>query len=102
GSGLVASLAQPGGNTTGVSILASELDVKRLEILHEFIPQARRIAVLIDTTTVATRAQLASAARDLGVELVRSRHRAQRRSIACLTILPRRRSMRSMCWPLHS
>src|SRR5215475_1249183 len=70
GSGLVASLARPGGNTTGVSILASELDVKRLEILHEFIPQARRIAVLIDTTTVATRAQLASAARELGVELV--------------------------------
>jgi putative ABC transport system substrate-binding protein len=70
GSGLVASLARPGGNTTGVSILASELDVKRLEILHEFIPQARRIAVLIDTTTVATHAQLASAARDLGVEIV--------------------------------
>jgi len=70
GSGLVASLARPGGNTTGVSILASELDVKRLEILHEFIPQTRRIAVLIDTTTVATRAQLASAARALGVELV--------------------------------
>src|SRR5262249_52917040 len=64
GSGLVASLARPGGNTTGVSILASELDVKRLEILHEFVPQARRIAVLIDTTTVAT------PARDLGVELV--------------------------------
>jgi putative ABC transport system substrate-binding protein len=70
GSALVASLARPGGNTTGVSILASELDVKRLEILHEFVPQARRIAVLIDTTTISTRAQLASAARDLGVELV--------------------------------
>jgi putative tryptophan/tyrosine transport system substrate-binding protein len=70
GSGLVASLARPGGNTTGVSILASELDVKRLEILHEFIPQARRIAMLIDTTTISTRAQLASAARDLGVELI--------------------------------
>jgi putative tryptophan/tyrosine transport system substrate-binding protein len=70
GSGLAASLARPGGNTTGVSILASELDVKRLEILHEFVPQARRIAVLVDTTTISTRAQLASAARNLGVELV--------------------------------
>jgi putative ABC transport system substrate-binding protein len=70
GSGLAASLARPGGNTTGVSILASELDVKRLEILHEFVPQARRIAVLVDTTTISTRAQLASAARKLGVELV--------------------------------
>ena len=71
GSGLAASLARPGGNTTGVSILASELDVKRLEILHEFVPPARRIAVLADSTTISTRAQLTSAARDLDVELVR-------------------------------
>jgi putative ABC transport system substrate-binding protein len=70
GSGLVHSLARPDGNTTGVSILASELDVKRLEILHEFVPRAQRIAVLADPTTISTRAQLASAARDLGVELV--------------------------------
>src|SRR6266446_3007858 len=70
GSGLAASMARPGGNTTGVSILASELDVKRLEILHEFVPQARRIAVLADPTTISTRAQLASGARNLGVELV--------------------------------
>jgi putative ABC transport system substrate-binding protein len=70
GSGLVASLARPGSNTTGVSILASELDVKRLEVLHEFVPQARRIAILADTTTISTRAQLASAARDLHVEPV--------------------------------
>src|SRR5262249_16676832 len=46
GSGLAASMARPGGNTTGVSILSPELDVKRLEILHEFVPQARRIAVI--------------------------------------------------------
>jgi ABC-type uncharacterized transport system substrate-binding protein len=70
GSGLASSLARPGGNTTGVSILASELDVKRLEVLHEFVPQARRIAVLADPTTISTRAQLASAARDLDIEPV--------------------------------
>ena len=70
GSGLVASLARPGGNTTGVSILAPELNVKRLEFLHEFVPQARRIAVLADPSTISTHAQLTSAARDLGVELV--------------------------------
>ena len=70
GSGLAASLARPGGNTTGVSILASELDVKRLEILHEYVPQARRIAALADPTTISTRTRLASAARDLGLELV--------------------------------
>jgi putative tryptophan/tyrosine transport system substrate-binding protein len=70
GSGLAASLARPGGNTTGVSILAPELNVKRLEVLHEFVPQARRIAVLADPSTISTAAQLTSAARDLGVELV--------------------------------
>src|SRR5215831_19354915 len=70
GSGLAASLARPGGNTTGVSILASELDVKRLEILHEFAPQAQRIAVLADPSTNPNQAQLASAARELGVQLV--------------------------------
>jgi putative tryptophan/tyrosine transport system substrate-binding protein len=71
GSGLAASMARPGGNTTGVSILASELDVKRLEILHEYVPQARRIAALADRTTISTHAQLTSAARNLSVELVR-------------------------------
>ncbi len=70
GSGLAANLARPGGNTTGVSILAPELNVKRLEILHEFVPQARRIAVLADPSTISTRTQLTSAARDLAVELV--------------------------------
>jgi len=53
-----------------VSILASELDVKRLEVMREVIPQARRIAVLFDPTTISTRAQLTQAAHDLGVELI--------------------------------
>jgi len=70
GSGLVRSLAHPGGNTTGVSILASELDVKRLQILHEFFPSTRRIAVLADPTTISTREQLAAAAQAVGVDLV--------------------------------
>src|SRR5206468_3131168 len=70
GSGLAASMARPGGNTTGVSILASELDEKRLEILHEFVPKARRIGTLADVTTVSTRPQLEKAASALGVELV--------------------------------
>ena len=53
-----------------MSILAPELNVKRLELLHEFVPQARRIAVLADPSTISTHAQLTSAARDLGVELM--------------------------------
>jgi putative ABC transport system substrate-binding protein len=71
GSGLVPSLARQGGNTTGVTILASELDAKRLEVLHDYVPRARRIAVLADPTTVSTRAQVTHAARDLGIEVVR-------------------------------
>src|SRR6516165_928411 len=71
GSGLVPSLAHQGGNTTGVTILASDLDAKRLEVLHDYVPRARRIAVLTDPTTVSTRAQVANAARDLGIEVVR-------------------------------
>ena len=52
GSGLVASLARPGGNITGVSILATELDAKRLEVLKELLPgDAQRIGILNDPTT---------------------------------------------------
>jgi putative ABC transport system substrate-binding protein len=46
GSGLIASLARPGGNTTGLSVLSTELTVKRLELLKEVMPQAVRIAIL--------------------------------------------------------
>jgi putative ABC transport system substrate-binding protein len=53
GAGLVASLARPGGNTTGISILATELDGKRQEILMEMVPAARRMAVLADANTAA-------------------------------------------------
>lgn len=44
----VQSLAHPGGNTTGISILATELDGKRQEILLEAVPQSRRLALLAD------------------------------------------------------
>ena len=47
-AGLVASLARPGGNLTGVSILAAELMPKRLELLSELVPQARVIALLVN------------------------------------------------------
>jgi len=47
-AGLVASLARPGGNLTGVSILADELMAKRLELLSELVPQARVIALLVN------------------------------------------------------
>ncbi len=46
GIGLIAGLARPGGNTTGLSMLSTELTVKRLELLKEVMPQAGRIAIL--------------------------------------------------------
>src|SRR6266849_75416 len=46
--GLVASLARPGGNLTGVSLLLTELMAKRFELLSELVPQARVIALLVN------------------------------------------------------
>jgi putative tryptophan/tyrosine transport system substrate-binding protein len=70
-SGLVRSLAKPDGNTTGVSILATELDGKRQEILIEAVPGLRRLAALADSNTTAPRQlqALQDAARARGVEL---------------------------------
>jgi putative ABC transport system substrate-binding protein len=50
GVGLVASLARPGGNVTGTSLMASELSAKRLELLHALAPGLSRIAILWDSS----------------------------------------------------
>ena len=69
-AGLVNSLARPGGNTTGLSILATELDGKRQEILIEVVHGIRRMAVLTDPNTASLHIQaLDEAARARGVEL---------------------------------
>jgi putative tryptophan/tyrosine transport system substrate-binding protein len=70
-AGLVHSLARPGGNTTGVSILASELDGKRQEILLEAVPGLRHLAALSDpsSTTIPQLKALEHAARERGVIL---------------------------------
>jgi putative ABC transport system substrate-binding protein len=72
GVGHVESLAHPGGNITGLSMLLTELAAKELEILHEAIPQATRIGVLWNPTTPSHRPALQSvqaAAERLGVRL---------------------------------
>jgi putative tryptophan/tyrosine transport system substrate-binding protein len=71
-SGFVASLAKPGGNTTGVSILTSELNGKRQEILLEVVPGVRRMAVLADTSSFSPEQlqALHDAAHAHGVELL--------------------------------
>ena len=71
--GLVASMSRPGGNITGVSILDVELGPKRLELLHELVPTATSIAVLVNPADPA-RAEtitrnMQAAARKLGLQL---------------------------------
>ena len=51
--GLVASLARPGGNLTGINFLNRELVSKQLELLRELVPAATRVAVLVDPTNVS-------------------------------------------------
>jgi putative ABC transport system substrate-binding protein len=71
--GLVASLARPGGNLTGINIFGGELTAKRLELLREMVPGAARIAVLVNpanaTTTETTLRDVASAARVMGLQI---------------------------------
>jgi putative ABC transport system substrate-binding protein len=54
GDGLVASLARPGGNLTGVSFLGAELNPKRFELLSELVPQAKVIVLLVNPNNPAT------------------------------------------------
>ena len=73
GTGLVASLARPGANVTGVSNLAKDLAAKRLELLSEVVRGLRRSAVLTNAGYPASQleiGELQSAARTLGIEIV--------------------------------
>ena len=69
-TGHVASLARPGGRITGVYQLQEELSAKRLALLREMLPKARRIAVLGDSATQRQLVLVRSAAKTMGLELV--------------------------------
>lgn len=70
-AGWVASLARPGGNITGVVLLGPELDGKRLELLHQAVPDRKRIAVLVDPgVTQASFDAMQPVAQALGLDLV--------------------------------
>jgi putative tryptophan/tyrosine transport system substrate-binding protein len=74
GGGLVASLARPGGNVTGLSIQGSDLAGKRLEFLREVVPGVRRLAVIGNVgypSAVLEMDEVAAAARTLGLDIVR-------------------------------
>jgi putative ABC transport system substrate-binding protein len=75
-TGLVKSLAHPGGNLTGLAIIAGELNGKRIELLKEAVPSVARLAVLGDATAPSTSSRLGlpaieAAARERGIEVVR-------------------------------
>ena len=73
GIGLVASLARPGGNVTGLSSQQADIAGKRLELLREIAPGLRRLAILVNVgspAAVLDRGEVEAAARTLGLEVV--------------------------------
>jgi putative ABC transport system substrate-binding protein len=72
GTGLVASLARPGGNITGLSIQAADTAAKRLELLREVVPNLRRLAIMVNVgnpLSVLESREVQAAARTLGLEV---------------------------------
>src|SRR5262249_6369286 len=71
--GLVASLNRPGGNATGINFFSEEVVAKRLGLLHELVPKAVRVAVLINpanaTTAAATLQNVQEAAHHIGLQI---------------------------------
>jgi len=71
-AGLIASLNRPGGNVTGVALLTVELAAKRLELLHELLPTASVVALLVNPSNPLTESEtrgVREAARSLGLQL---------------------------------
>jgi len=74
GGGLVASLARPGGNVTGLSVQGSDLAGKRVELLREVRPDLRRLAILANVgyrESVLEMAEVEAAARTLGIDIAK-------------------------------
>jgi len=73
GHGLIASLARPGGNATGINFFTTEVLAKRLGLLHELVPKAVRVAVLVNPTNSpsaeSTLREVPEAARAIGLEV---------------------------------
>ena len=102
--GLVASLARPGGNATGINFFSSEVAAKRLRLLHDLVPKAIRVAVLVNPangqTAASTLREVREAAPAIGLQIqmiLNASHpcaRAPRR--------PVRRSRRILHWPCRA
>jgi putative tryptophan/tyrosine transport system substrate-binding protein len=95
GSGLVASLARPGGNVTGLTIMASDLVGKQLELLKEVVPKVSRVAVLWNPDNPGSAPQLRqaeAAARALGVRLQTLEARGPQEIDSAFTAMTRERA----------
>jgi putative ABC transport system substrate-binding protein len=78
GAGLVASLARPGGNVTGVAANSTEIAAKRLQLLREAVPKAARIALLVSNSVAGKLmvTEMRAAAKQMGFALVVQEHPA--------------------------
>jgi putative tryptophan/tyrosine transport system substrate-binding protein len=78
GAGLVTSLSRPGGNTTGLTILAPELSAKRLEMLSEIVPGLSRVAALWDPTSGKSQVsttEIAARTKNIQLQVLKVQHR---------------------------
>ena len=93
--GLVASLARPGGNATGINFFLADIAAKRLGLLHDLVPKAVRIAVLVNPTNAstaeATLRDIPEAARALGLQIQVLRASTSREIDAASAIFARER-----------
>jgi ABC-type uncharacterized transport system substrate-binding protein len=94
-SGLVASLARPDGNATGINLLSLELVAKRLELLREMVPGAVRVAVLVNQANAAfaetTSKDMEPAARAMGLQIQFLKASTSREIDAAFVTLSRQR-----------
>ena len=99
--GLVESLARPGGNVTGVTVLDVELIAKGFELLHELVPAATTIGVLVNPNNLLIEAQTREAqiaARNLGVHVLILNARSQSEVEMAFTMLVDQRANALLCY----
>ena len=103
-SGLVTSLARPGGNLTGLSLLLSEVFAKALELLKEAAPKVSRVAILMDprnSAQVAMKNEVDAAAKVLGVKLQQIDVRARADLDGAFVAALRQRAEALLIFPLN-
>jgi ABC transporter substrate binding protein len=100
GTGLVASLAKPGGNVTGLSLQAANLAGKRLELLREVVPQLRRLAIIFNAGNAQPVLEMEETQTAARAPLVSTSHclKSDVRRISLLPLMQRRARLRHFTW----